>query len=129
MILFAGSAKPRGPFHVTMDNNDAIEAAHAFAKARILAVHNDGWAHFTESQADLACAFERWAWPTGSRRWRRGGRCGWRSDPLGAAAACEPRLSAGRRDAEASRWRERQPRSLIFTFGMAMTRGRAHGRR
>lgn len=57
VILFAGSAKPRGPFHVTMDNNDAIEAAHAFAKARILAVHNDGWAHFTESQADLARAF------------------------------------------------------------------------
>lgn len=57
VILFAGSAKPRGPFHVTMDNNDAVEAAHAFATARIVAVHNDGWAHFTESQADLARAF------------------------------------------------------------------------
>jgi len=56
-ILFTGSAKPRGPFHVTMDNNDAIEAAHAFAPAQIIAIHNDGWAHFTESQADLARAF------------------------------------------------------------------------
>ena len=27
VMLFAGSAKPRGPFHLTMDNNDAIETA------------------------------------------------------------------------------------------------------
>jgi L-ascorbate metabolism protein UlaG (beta-lactamase superfamily) len=57
VILFAGSAKPRGPFHVTMDNNDAIEAAHAFASARIVAVHNDGWRHFTEDQAAFVQAF------------------------------------------------------------------------
>lgn len=57
VILFAGSAKPRGPFHVTMDNNDAIEAANAFTDATIVAIHNDGWGHFTESQADLARAF------------------------------------------------------------------------
>ena len=56
-ILFAGSAKPRGPFHVTMDNNDAIETAHAFPNAKIVAIHNEGWAHFTESQADTLCAF------------------------------------------------------------------------
>jgi len=40
-----------------MDNNDAIETAHAFPQARIIGVHNDGWQHFTESQADLAQAF------------------------------------------------------------------------
>lgn len=57
VVLFAGSAKPRGPFHVTMDNNDAIETAHAFPQARIVAVHNNGWGHFTESQADTAEAF------------------------------------------------------------------------
>jgi L-ascorbate metabolism protein UlaG (beta-lactamase superfamily) len=57
VIAFAGSAEPRGPFHVTMDNNDVIAAAHAFPQARIVAVHNDGWAHFTESQADVAKAF------------------------------------------------------------------------
>ncbi len=56
-ILFTGSAQPRGPFHVTMDSNDAIEAAHAFPAATIMAVHHDGWAHFTQSQADLAQAF------------------------------------------------------------------------
>jgi hypothetical protein len=57
LILFAGSAKPRGPFHVTMDNNDAIETAHAFPQAKIVTVHNEGWAHFTESQADVVKAF------------------------------------------------------------------------
>lgn len=56
-ILFAGAAKPRGAFHVTMDNNDAIEAAGAFGEATIVAIHNSGWRHFTESQDDLAHAF------------------------------------------------------------------------
>jgi L-ascorbate metabolism protein UlaG (beta-lactamase superfamily) len=57
VIAFAGSAKPRGPFHVTMDNNDLIATAHAFPQARVVAVHNNGWAHFTESQADAFKAF------------------------------------------------------------------------
>jgi L-ascorbate metabolism protein UlaG (beta-lactamase superfamily) len=57
VILFAGAARPRGPFHVTMDNNDAIETAHAFPQARIIAVRNDGWRHYTDSQADFAHAF------------------------------------------------------------------------
>ena len=56
-ILFTGAARTRGAFHVTMDGNDAIEAAHAFGKATIVAVHNDGWAHFSESGEDLAQAF------------------------------------------------------------------------
>jgi L-ascorbate metabolism protein UlaG (beta-lactamase superfamily) len=57
VIVFAGSAKPRGSFHMTMDANDVIETAHAFPAARIVAVHNDGWAHFTESAVDLAHSF------------------------------------------------------------------------
>ncbi len=56
-ILFAGGARPRGPFFVTMDNNGALEAAHAFPQARIVAVHNDGWAHFSESPSDLVQTF------------------------------------------------------------------------
>jgi hypothetical protein len=40
-----------------MDSNDAIEAAHTFSKAKIIAVHNEGWAHFTQSQEDLGAAF------------------------------------------------------------------------
>jgi L-ascorbate metabolism protein UlaG (beta-lactamase superfamily) len=58
IVLFTGAARPRGPFHVTMDSNDAIEAAHAFADARIVAIHNHGWRHFTESQADIGRAFD-----------------------------------------------------------------------
>jgi L-ascorbate metabolism protein UlaG (beta-lactamase superfamily) len=57
VIVFAGSAKPRGPFRVTMDNNDAVETAHAFPQARIVIVHNHGWTHFTESQADAVQVF------------------------------------------------------------------------
>ena len=58
VILFAGAAKTRGAFHLTMDANDAIEAAHAFPEATIVAVHNDGWAHFTENEGDLSKAFQ-----------------------------------------------------------------------
>jgi L-ascorbate metabolism protein UlaG (beta-lactamase superfamily) len=56
-LLFTGAARPRGAFHVTMDSNDAIEAAHAFSHATIVAIHNEGWQHFSESQDDLARLF------------------------------------------------------------------------
>ena len=58
VILFAGSAKTRGTFHLTMDSNDAIETAHAFKEALIVPIHTDGWAHFTESGEELAKAFD-----------------------------------------------------------------------
>ncbi|HEV2676346.1 MAG TPA: MBL fold metallo-hydrolase [Aliidongia sp.] len=57
VILFAGSAEPRGRFHLTMDANDALETAHAFPDAKIVAVHNEGWGHFAETDADLRQAF------------------------------------------------------------------------
>ncbi len=57
VILFAGAARTRGAFHLTMDSNDAIETAHAFPDAVMVAAHTDGWAHFTESGDDLANAF------------------------------------------------------------------------
>src|SRR5271154_2580903 len=57
VIAFAGAAEPRGAFDVTMDSNDVIETADAFPAATIIGVHNHGWAHFTESAADLAGAF------------------------------------------------------------------------
>lgn len=57
VVVFAGAAKPRGPFRVTMDDNDAIETAHAFPHARIFAIHNHGWKHFTETQEDAVRAF------------------------------------------------------------------------
>jgi len=36
VLLFAGSAQTRGPFHLTMDTNDAIETAAAFPDATIV---------------------------------------------------------------------------------------------
>jgi L-ascorbate metabolism protein UlaG (beta-lactamase superfamily) len=57
VIINAGSAEPRGRFHVTMDANDAIETAHAFPKAKIVGIHNEGWKHFAETAEDLAQAF------------------------------------------------------------------------
>jgi L-ascorbate metabolism protein UlaG (beta-lactamase superfamily) len=56
-LLFTGCAKPRGAHHMTMNVNEAIEAAHAFPSATIITLHNDGWAHFTESQSDVEAAF------------------------------------------------------------------------
>jgi L-ascorbate metabolism protein UlaG (beta-lactamase superfamily) len=56
-ILFTGAAQPRGTFHMTMGSNDAIEFAHAFPQARIVAIHNEGWEHFMESQSELARSF------------------------------------------------------------------------
>jgi L-ascorbate metabolism protein UlaG (beta-lactamase superfamily) len=57
VVLFAGAAQTRGPFHLTMDTNDAIETAHAFPDAVIVPVHRDGWAHLTQHGAELEQAF------------------------------------------------------------------------
>lgn len=58
VVLFGGGAQVRGPFYLTMDTNDAVEAAAAFRDAVIVPVHHDGWAHFTQSQDDLARTFQ-----------------------------------------------------------------------
>ena len=58
VLLFGGAAQVRGPFHLTMNTNDAVEAAMAFQDAVIVPVHHDGWAHFTQSQDDLAKTFQ-----------------------------------------------------------------------
>jgi L-ascorbate metabolism protein UlaG (beta-lactamase superfamily) len=58
VLLFAGAARTRGPFHLTMDTNDAIETAHAFTDALIVPVHHEGWAHFTQTSDDLKTSFE-----------------------------------------------------------------------
>jgi L-ascorbate metabolism protein UlaG (beta-lactamase superfamily) len=57
VLLFAGAAQTRGPFNLTMNVNDAIETAHAFADAVIVPVHCDGWAHLTQDRGDLARSF------------------------------------------------------------------------
>ncbi len=57
VLLFAGAARTRGAFHLTMDANDAVEAAAAFPRATIVPVHHSGWAHFSQSQDDLIQTF------------------------------------------------------------------------
>jgi L-ascorbate metabolism protein UlaG (beta-lactamase superfamily) len=58
VLPFAGAAQTRGPFHLTMDTNDTIETARAFADALIVPVHTDGWAHFKQSAKDLRATFD-----------------------------------------------------------------------
>jgi len=58
VLPFAGAAQTRGPFHLTMDTNDTIETARAFANALIVPVHTDGWAHFRQSAKDLRMSFD-----------------------------------------------------------------------
>ena len=58
VLPFAGAAQTRGPFHLTMDTNDAIEAAHYFPDAAIVPLHTDGWAHFRQNAADLRASFD-----------------------------------------------------------------------
>ncbi len=58
VLLFAGAAQTRGKFNLTMNANDAIEAACAFSGALIVPLHTEGWAHFTENGDDLEQAFE-----------------------------------------------------------------------
>jgi len=57
VILFTGAAEPRGRFHMTMGSEDALEAAHAFPDATLVAAHNEGWVHFRESADQLAHVF------------------------------------------------------------------------
>lgn len=58
VLLFAGSAQTRGPFHLTMNVNDAIETAHVFPHAAIVPVHCDGWAHFAQNRGDVRRGFD-----------------------------------------------------------------------
>lgn len=57
ILLFAGAARTRGPFNLTMSTNDAIETAHAFPGAVIVPIHCEGWAHLTQDADDLAQSF------------------------------------------------------------------------
>ena len=57
VVLFAGAARTRGAFHLTMNVNDAIETAHAFPEAVIVPVHCEGWAHFSQSRDHLLACF------------------------------------------------------------------------
>lgn len=59
-VLFAGA--PRFPVLfdnrvIVLDSAMAAEAARILGARRVVPVHYDGWAHFTEGREDLAAAF------------------------------------------------------------------------
>lgn len=60
-VLFAGGAQvPEawGPdVNLTLDAALAVEAARALGDATIVPIHQEGWAHFTASPAELEAAF------------------------------------------------------------------------
>ena len=58
IFLFAGAARTRGPFNLTMGTNDAIDTAFAFPTALIIPLHYEGWKHFTQNENDLEKAFD-----------------------------------------------------------------------
>lgn len=58
IFIFAGAARPRGPFNVTMGTNDALDTAAAFPSSILIPVHSEGWSHYTENNANLKEAFQ-----------------------------------------------------------------------
>jgi L-ascorbate metabolism protein UlaG (beta-lactamase superfamily) len=58
IFLFAGAARARGPFNLTMGTNDAIDTAFAFPHAKIIPLHYEGWKHFTQNESDIVRSFE-----------------------------------------------------------------------
>ena len=70
-LLFAGAARVRevGPAHLTLTADEMVTAARALTRALIVPLHFEGWAHFSESRADIERAFaeaglaKRLHWP------------------------------------------------------------------
>lgn len=59
VIAFAGAARVRevGPAHLTFTAAEVVDVARAFPSAIIVPLHVEGWAHFSESRADVQRAF------------------------------------------------------------------------
>jgi L-ascorbate metabolism protein UlaG (beta-lactamase superfamily) len=60
-VLFMGAAvvPQAGPAHLTMTAEEGVFAARVFGYARIVPLHCSGWAHLTESRADVQRVFAR----------------------------------------------------------------------
>jgi L-ascorbate metabolism protein UlaG (beta-lactamase superfamily) len=57
-VLFAGAARtPLIDGYLTLTSVEAAEAADLLGRPRVLPVHTDGWAHFTENHAAIEAAF------------------------------------------------------------------------
>lgn len=70
-VLFLGAARVAavGPVHLTMTAEEGVIAAGAFPNATIVPLHFEGWAHFSESRAEIEEVFRtagletRLRWP------------------------------------------------------------------
>lgn len=82
IVAFAGAARPRGPFDLTMSANDLLDTAHAFPHALIAPVHTDGWAHFTLPVEDTAAVFQKFGLGRRLQVLRRGRRFSFPPAPL-----------------------------------------------
>jgi L-ascorbate metabolism protein UlaG (beta-lactamase superfamily) len=77
-MLFMGAAIVRevGPAHLTFTAAEAVNAAKEFPGSTVIPLHYEGWAHFSESRADIDVAFEaaglgdRLLWPERGRPFR-----------------------------------------------------------
>jgi hypothetical protein len=58
---------------MTMGSEDALEAAHAFPKATLVAAHNQGWVHFRESQDEFVAVFAQFNLTDRLRSFEKGG--------------------------------------------------------
>lgn len=59
-ILFAGAARtPLVDGFLTLTGDEAAQAAVILGRPRVLPVHTDGWAHFTENAEGFVAAFGR----------------------------------------------------------------------
>ncbi|HET7422255.1 MAG TPA: MBL fold metallo-hydrolase [Gemmatimonadales bacterium] len=69
-VLFMGAArvKAAGDWPLTFTAEGAVTAARAFAGATIVPLHFEGWAHFSESRAQIEAAFAA-AGLAGRLRW------------------------------------------------------------
>lgn len=57
VFVFAGAAKPRTPFSLTMNSNDVVDTAAVFPNAVIIPVHYEGWSHYTEGRDLIVGSF------------------------------------------------------------------------
>ena len=58
-VLFAGGARtPLIDGYLTLTSGEAARAAELLGRPRVLPVHTDGWAHFTENAESFRAAYE-----------------------------------------------------------------------
>ncbi len=59
-VVFAGAARtPLVDGFLTLTSDEAARAASILGRPRVLPVHTDGWAHFTEDGAAFRAAYVR----------------------------------------------------------------------